>query len=155
MSFAAKYQILIDLGSIGIFELFGCRFPSKIASKTDARINAEKVVEMRGETVLESMRNLLKFMGIPLNIIEKTTVFNNPKNSVFCFLYVLCSSQFVRNVAPLCPVCTDFIEHQFQFGYLLGAGLGIYVSSQFYLLVFVFVCVFVLLLLSHGIRIVS
>ena len=53
---AAKYG--------GFFWAFWVQIPSIIASKTDAKINAEKVVEISCETMLKSMRNLLKFIEI-------------------------------------------------------------------------------------------
>ena len=41
------------------------QIPLIIASKTDAKINVEKVVKISDETVLKSMRNVLKIIEIP------------------------------------------------------------------------------------------
>ena len=78
-----SYWFGIDWGSY--FWACWVQIPSIIASKTDAKINAEKVVEISCETVLKSMRNLLKFIEIPWKTMEKSMISNNLKNLDFCY----------------------------------------------------------------------
>ena len=78
-----SYWFGIDWGSY--FWACWVQIPWIIASKTDAKINAEKVSEISCETVLKSMRNLLKFIEIPWKTMEKSMIFNNLKNLDFCY----------------------------------------------------------------------
>ena len=78
-----SYWFGIDWGSY--FWACWVQIPWIIASKTDAKINAEKVAEISCETVLKSMRNLLKFIEIPWKTMEKSMIFNKLKNLDFCY----------------------------------------------------------------------
>ena len=70
-----SYWFWIDWGSY--FWAFWAQIPSIIASKTDAKINAEKVAEISCETVLKSMRNLLIFIKNYWKTMDISMIFNN------------------------------------------------------------------------------
>ena len=60
-----------------------------LASKIDAKITAENIVEISCKTVLKSMRNLLKFIEFHGKTSENSMIFNYLKNLEFCYMSVV------------------------------------------------------------------
>ena len=88
------YWFGIDFGSC--FWAFWEQIPSIIASKIDAQITAENIVEISCKTVLKSMRNLLKFIEFHWKTMWKINDFQRPEKP--WFLLHVCSKNVILYV---------------------------------------------------------